>query len=528
MSITFKNRRTKINFLSSIGNHKKLLLFQHHFLFCLISIPASFKIFILWNPLKKGESPLNAINHNFYNRNLIVGILLAASFVSLLNQTLLIVALPAIMEEFSITPAEAQWVTTGFMLANGILIPITAFLIEKYSSKSLLIAALGFFALGTFIGAVTPNFWLLIAARIIQAIGAGMLMPLMQTVILSIYPIEQRGAAMGMSGLVIGFAPAIGPTLAGWIIDHSSWRFLFYTVLPVALIVLLLSIFLMKNVTEQKAIRLDVLSVVLSSFGWGGILYATSVVGTYGWRDEQVILSIFIGAITLFFFIRRQFQLQQPMLDFSVFQSKEFTLTTILAVVVLGLLIGIETILPIFVQNVQQGSALASGTMLLPGAIITGAMSPISGKLFDRFGIKGLAVIGFGFLVFATILYTFIHQNTSLLALTVIFAIQMFGMSLLLMPLMTAGINSLPYQLIAHGTAMHNTIRTVGASIFTALLVSVMSFGKSQQGDSGNEILAGIRLAFFTAFVFAIIGFILSLFLAKMKRQPIESAKELQ
>ncbi|MEJ9281850.1 MDR family MFS transporter [Ureibacillus thermosphaericus] len=463
------------------------------------------------------------MNHVSYNRSLIVSILLAASFVSLLNQTLLIVALPSIMNEFSISPTEAQWVTTGFMLANGIMIPITAFLIEKFSSKSLLITAISIFGAGTLLGAITPHFWLLIVARIVQAIGAGMLMPLMQTVIFSIFPVERRGTAMGMSGLVIGFAPAIGPTLAGWIIDHFSWRSLFYTVLPFTLVVLVLAIFLMKNVTEQKERKLDILSVILSSIGWGGILYASSLVGTYGWGSLNVISSLIIGAFALVFFIRRQFKLKQPMLNFSVFQSKEFTLTTILSIVVFGLLIGIETILPIYVQNVQQGSALTSGAMLLPGAIITGAMSPISGKLFDRFGAKGLSIVGFGFTVLSAILYTFINQHTSVIVITVIFSIQMLGMSLLMMPLMTAGINALPQSLIAHGTAMHNTIRTVGASIFTALLVSVMSLGKSQQITNSDEIFQGIKLAFLVALIFSFVGLLLSFFLSQKKKTPMES-----
>lgn len=453
-----------------------------------------------------------------YNRTLIMSILLAASFVSLLNQTLLIVALPPIMEEFHISPTEAQWVTTGFMLANGIMIPITAFLIEKFSSKSLLITAISIFSLGTLLGALSPNFWILILARIVQAIGAGMLMPLMQTVILTIFPLEKRGTAMGISGLVVGFAPAIGPTLAGWIIDQFSWRYLFYTVFPFTIIVLLLSIFLMKNVTIQKKVKLDILSVILSSFGWGGLLYGSSLVGSYGWLSSNVILSFCIGMIALILFITRQFRLQQPMLNFSVFKSKEFALTTGLSIIVFGLLIGIETLLPILVQKVQKGSALVSGAMLLPGAIITGAMSPISGKLFDRFGIKGLAIVGFGFTLLSTLMYTMININTSFATMTIMFAIQMLGMSLLMMPLMTSGINALPHHLIAHGTAMHNTIRTVGASIFTAILVSVMSFGNATSGDEAANIFAGIKIAFIVALVFAAIGFILSFFLSKKKR----------
>ena len=211
-----------------------------------------------------------------YNRKMIVGILLAATFVALLNQTLLIVALPSVMQEFNIEASLAQWVTTAFMLMSGIMIPITAFLVEKFSSKTLLLISLSIFIIGTVIGAIAVNFEMLLVARITQAIGAGIIMPLMQTVLLIIFPPDQRGAAMGMSGMIIGFAPAIGPTLGGWLIDQFAWRALFYTVIPIAIIVLILSFILMKNVTEQKQVHLDTASVILSSLGWGGLLYGFS------------------------------------------------------------------------------------------------------------------------------------------------------------------------------------------------------------------------------------------------------------
>jgi EmrB/QacA subfamily drug resistance transporter len=456
-----------------------------------------------------------------FNRKIIVSVLLAASFVSLLNQTLLIVAIPPIMEEFGIDPNQAQWVTTAFMLMNGIMIPITAFLIEKFSSKTLLILAISIFGLGTLIGAVAPSFTVLLVARIIQAVGAGILMPLMQTVMLTIYPPEKRGAAMGMSGLVIGFAPAIGPTLSGWIIDQFTWRYLFYTVLPISIIVLLLAIFLMKNVTEQKKINVDVLSVVLSSLGWGGLLYGFSMVGSVGWGDQTVIGSILIGAITLVLFIRRQNRLETPMLNFRVFQSREFTITTILSVLMFAVMIGVEMLLPLYVQNVRGGSALESGMMLLPGAIITGAMSPIAGRMFDKFGAKGMGIIGFMLMFLATILYMNIGIDTSIPFIAVIFSIKMLGFSLLMMPLMTSGINSLPFQLIAHGTAMNNTIRMVGGSIGTALIISVMSTSTKASHSTNPSIamLDGMQAAFIVAGLMAFVGLLLSLSLHKKSKQ---------
>lgn len=456
-----------------------------------------------------------------FNRRIIVSVLLAASFVALLNQTLLIVAIPPIMGEFGIDPDQAQWVTTAFMLMNGIMIPITAFLIEKFSSKALLIFAISIFSIGTFLGAVSPNFTILLLARITQAVGAGILMPLMQTVLLTIYPSEKRGAAMGMSGLVIGFAPAIGPTLSGWIIDNFTWRYLFYIVFPISIIVLLLAIFLMKNVTEQKKISVDIVSIILSSLGWGGLLYGFSTVGSAGWADQTVIGALIIGAVTLVLFIRRQNSLETPMLNFLVFKSKEFTVTTILSVLMFAVMIGVETLLPLYVQNVRGGTALESGMMLLPGAIITGAMSPVAGKMFDKFGARGMSIIGFVLMLLATMLYMNIEMETSILFIAVMFSIKMLGVSLLMTPLMTSGINSLPFQLIAHGTAMNNTIRMVGGSIGTVVIISVMStFTKSSNYiDPANALLEGIHAAFIIAGMMVLVGLLISLSLNKKSKQ---------
>ena len=455
-----------------------------------------------------------------YNRTIIVSVLLAASFVALLNQTLLIVAIPPIMEEFKIVPNQAQWVTTAFMLTNGIMIPVTAFLIEKFSSKSLLIFAICIFSFGTFLGAISPSFAVLLVARIIQAMGAGILMPLMQTVLLTIYPPEKRGAAMGMSGLVIGLAPAIGPTLSGFIIDQLSWRYLFYTVFPITIVVLLLAIFLMKNVTEQKKVNVDMISITLSTLGWGGLLYGFSIVGSVGWNNPYFIGSIFIGIFTLILFIRRQHQAETPMLNFKVFQYKEFTITTILSVLMFSLMISIETLLPFYVQNVREGSALQSGVLLLPGALITGFMSPVAGRIFDKHGAKWMAILGFLFMLIATNLYLSISMTTSFIMIAIIFAIKMFGVSLLMTPLMTSGINALPFHLIPHGTAMSNTIRMVGASIGTALIVSVMSVAtkSSQAVNPSHSMLEGMHASFIITGIIALIGLVLSFSLHKKSK----------
>ncbi|WP_144740445.1 MDR family MFS transporter [Bacillus altitudinis] len=458
-----------------------------------------------------------------YNRSVIVGIFLVGAFVAILNQTLLIPAIPHIMEEFNIDVSKGQWLTTAFMLTNGILIPITAFLIEKFSSRSLVLTALSIFTAGTILASFATNFPVLLAARIVQAAGAGILMPLMQTIFLTIFPKEKRGQAMGMVGLVISFAPALGPTLGGWIVDSFSWKFLFYIVLPIGIIDLILAFFLMKNVTQQRDTRIDVLSVILSSFGFGGLLYGFSSVGTYGWTSATVLISLIVGAVSLFFFILRQSNLKRPMLEFGVFKFAIFSLTTFLGMLVFALLIGTETILPLYTQNVRGLSALDTGLILLPGALFMGFLSPIIGRIFDKVGGKGLALGGFTILAVTSLPFMMLNLDSSIALITVAYTLRLIGVGMIMMPLTTAGINSLPPHLIPHGTAMNNTMRQMGGSIGTAVLVSIMSSSAANAAlsDPMKSAVHGMNTSFIVSGAIAVIGLILSFFLKEKRKNKV-------
>ncbi|WP_249670475.1 MDR family MFS transporter [Bacillus altitudinis] len=458
-----------------------------------------------------------------YNRSVIVGIFLVGAFVAILNQTLLIPAIPHIMEEFNIDVSKGQWLTTAFMLTNGILIPITAFLIEKFSSRSLVLTALSIFTAGTILASFATNFPVLLAARIVQAAGAGILMPLMQTIFLTIFPKEKRGQAMGMVGLVISFAPALGPTLGGWIVDSFSWKFLFYIVLPIGIIDLILAFFLMKNVTQQRDTRIDVLSVILSSFGFGGLLYGFSSVGTYGWTSATVLISLIVGAVSLFFFILRQSNLKRPMLEFGVFKFAIFSLTTFLGMLVFALLIGTETILPLYTQNVRGLSALDTGLILLPGALFMGFLSPIIGRIFDKVGGKGLALGGFTILAVTSLPFMMLSLDSSITLITVAYTLRLIGVGMILMPLTTAGINSLPPHLIPHGTAMNNTMRQMGGSIGTAVLVSIMSSSAANAAlsDPMKSAVHGMNTSFIVSGAIAVIGLVLSFFLKEKRENKV-------
>ncbi|MBU8788154.1 MULTISPECIES: MDR family MFS transporter [Bacillus] len=465
--------------------------------------------------------------HQTYNRKIIVGLLMAGAFIAILNQTLLVTALPHIMADLNIDATQGQWLTTAFMLTNGILIPITAFLIEKFSSRALVITAMAIFTAGTVVGAFAPNFPVLLAARIIQAAGAGIMMPLMQTIFLTIFPVDKRGAAMGMVGLVIAFAPAIGPTLSGWIVDSFTWRYLFYIILPIAVIDLILVIILMKNVTKLRETSLDILSIILSTLGFGGLLYGFSSAGSDGWGDQTVLISLSVGAVSLIFFIMRQMKIKRPILEFRVFQSWTFSLTTLLGMIVFALMIGTETILPLYTQNVRSISAFDSGLMLLPGAVAMGIMSPIIGKIFDKIGGKGLAIIGFAILLLTSIPFADLKDDTSITFIVILYTIRMAGTSMIMMPLTTAGINALPPHLIAHGTAMNNTMRQIGGSIGTAVLISVMSNSTKNASTTNpiNAVIHGMNSAFIVAAVLALAGFILSFTLKRKVQKEGQPAR---
>ncbi|WP_112179170.1 DHA2 family efflux MFS transporter permease subunit [Paraliobacillus zengyii] len=456
------------------------------------------------NNQAQGEQKLNKVP--------LMIVLISGAFAAILNQTLLATALPHIMEDLNLDANTAQWLQSIFMLVNGIMIPITAFLIGRFTTRGLFLTAMGLFGVGTLVCAVAPTFSLLMVGRILQASGAGIIMPLMQTILFLIFPIEKRGSAMGMFGLVIAFAPAIGPTLSGYLVDQFPWRSLFYVILPIIAIDIIVAYFILRNVTERRDQKIDILSIMLSSFGFGGLLYGFSTAGNSGWGSLEVIIAMIVGAISLLWFILRQLKLDQPILEFRVFKNKVFTITTILGMIVFIAMIGGSVILPLFMQTMLGFTALESGLMLMPGALLMGVMSPIAGRLFDRFGARWLAIIGLLILTITTFMFTNLTVETTFTFLAVVNAGRMFGVALVMMPATTAGLNQLPIDLIPHGTAMNNTMRQVAGAVGVALLVTVMtSSALPEEGMSG--LIRGVNVSFIVAGFTAIIGFVLAFFI---------------
>ena len=446
------------------------------------------------------------------NRVPLMIVLISGAFVAILNQTLLATALPHIMRDLNLDANTAQWLQSIFMLVNGIMIPITAFLIERFTTRSLFLTAVGLFAFGTLVCALAPNFSVLLTGRVLQASGAGIILPLMQTILFLVFPIEKRGSAMGMFGLVIAFAPAIGPTLSGYLVEQFPWRSLFYVILPIAIIDMIVAYFILKNVTKQTFPKVDPISIILSSFGFGGLLYGFSVAGNSGWGSYEVMISLIVGAVALTIFILRQLKLERPILEFRIFKYKIFTLTTALGMVVFIAMIGGAVILPILMQNMLGFTAFESGLMLLPGALLMGIMNPITGKLFDKFGARWLAVIGLALLVISTFMFTNLTTATTFTYLALVNCVRMFGIAMVMMPVTTAGLNQLPARLMPHGTAMNNTMRQVSGAVGTALLVSVMTT-QANPSEGVTGLIHGVNVSFIVAGIIAIVGFIMAFFI---------------
>lgn len=450
-------------------------------------------------------------------------VLISGAFITILNQTLLGTALPPIMKDLQLTESTVQWLQSVFMLVNGIMIPVTAFLIDRFTTRRLFLTAMSLFAIGTFIAAISPNFSFLMVGRILQASGAGIMMPLIQTILFLLFPIERRGTAMGIFGLVIAFAPAIGPSLSGWLVDQFPWRSVFYVVLPIAIIDIIAAYYLLKNVTEQRKPKLDILSVMLSTIGFGGILYGFSTAGDLGWTSFIVIFPIILGIVSLFIFITRQLKLKEPLLEFRVFKYGTFTLATGLGMIVFAAMIGTNVVLPLYMQTMIGYSALKSGLVLLPGAILMGVMNPITGYIFDTVGGKWMARIGLFLLTFTTFSFTILTDTTSFAYLASMNAIRMASISLVMMPMTTLALNQLPDSLIPHGTAMNNTFRQVAGSIGTAVLVTVMAMATIQEKATEGAI-HGVNISFLVAGITALVGFILS-FKLKEERKTIAEAE---
>jgi drug resistance transporter, EmrB/QacA subfamily len=403
-------------------------------------------------------------------RTTVAAMTLVMAFTATLNQTLMVTALPVLMKDLHVNLNTVQWLTTGYVLVLGIITPISANLYQKFSNRKVFLSVILVFLLGTVMGASANSFGMILIGRLLQASAGGILMSFMQIMLLEIFPNEDRGKVMGLVSLVVSLAPAIGPTLGGLIINAFNWRYLFILIMPITVIIGILAIIFMPNVTAPKDIKLDVLSILTSSLGLGSLMYGISIVSSNALLG---LIFIVVGLIGTGIFVRRQFKLATPMLNIGLLSQRSFAMMTVTALLVFGVLMGTETVMPLLIENTFHQSALLAGLIMLPGAFMLGILSPISGSYYDKHGMKGLFITGVILTLISSIPFILINQTTPLWLIIVTYMVRLTGISFLMSTTITESLKELSGIDISFGTALNNSLRQIGGSLFNTIMIAI-------------------------------------------------------
>jgi len=449
-------------------------------------------------------------------RRVVLGVLIGSAFVVILNETLMGVAIPRFIEVFGITATAAQWLTTAFMLTLAVVIPITGYLLQRFSTRALFVTAMSLFTAGTLLGAVAPFFELLVVARVVQASGTAIVMPMLFTTVFALVAPERRGQVIGTVSTVIAVAPAVGPSLSGLILSVADWHWLFITMLPLTTTALIIGAVRMVDVSQRRGTRLDALSVLLSIPGFGGLVLGLAQLGESGRAESSGdtattdpvvtgITALVVGAVALALFVLRQVRLQRrdaALLDLRIFGERQFALSIGIITVASMALFGAIIIIPLYVQEVLEASPLISGLIILPGALLQGLLAPLIGRRYDRVGPRSLVIPGIVLMAATLWTMSMFSAATPIWFVAIANIGVSLGLALLFTPLLTNGLAALRPQLNPHGSAIVGTVQQVAGAAGIALFLSVAAAVAPPTGDA-SITGDGVRAAFTVAAILA-------------------------
>ncbi|MDI3329474.1 MAG: MDR family MFS transporter [Micrococcus sp.] len=443
-----------------------------------------------------------------------IWLLVVSAFVVILNETIMSVALPELMQEFSVGAATAQWMTTAFMLTMAVVIPVTGFLLTRLPLRTVFTIAMVSFLLGTLLAAMAPTFLVLVLGRVVQAVGTAIMMPLLFTTVLNVVPASRRGRTMGVISIVIAVAPATGPTIGGVILDLLDWRWMFLLMLPIATLALVLGVMMIRNVTDTQRIPLDVLSVALSGVGFAGVVFGLSSIGAAAEGDALMPpwIPLVAGVAALALFTWRQLALRDhALLDVRAFAAPAFTIALAMMVIGMMAMFGTLIVLPIYLQNVLGESTMDTGLALLPGGLVMGVLGLVVGRLFDRVGARPLVIPGTAIVSAALWGMTTLTAQTSLGTVIAWHVVLNAGLSFMFGPLMTSALGALPRRLYSHGSALLSTLQQVAGAAGTALFITVMTTATIAGASTGTEptvaLMDGIHNAMVWGALISLVAF---------------------
>lgn len=453
-------------------------------------------------------------------------LLLASAFVVVLNETAMGVAIPHIMDGFGVSAAQAQWLTTAFMLTMAVVIPVTGVLLQRYTLRRNFFTAMGLFAVGTAIAALAPSFAVLLIARIVQALGTSIMLPLLFTTVMQLVAPDKRGRTMGLVTIVTAAAPALGPTVSGVIVSTLGWQWVFLLVLPVAVLAVIGGAAWLRNVTPTMPARFDVLSVILSAMGFSGVIYGLASIGEHAGRQGgmPIWIPISLGAVALVGLVVRQLALRDTdrvLLDVRVFAGRVFTVSTVMIVTVSVSLFGSLILLPLYVQQVLGEPAHVAGLVLLPGGLLSGVLAPFVGMAYDKVGPRTLILPGAVVAAAAMFAFSTLDVSTSLWLVVGMHLLLSIGTALMMTPLMTTALGSVAPKRYSHASAIVNTLQQVAGAAGTALFITLFTVVSTTEfaADALGGLADGVGTAFRIGGFISIAGIVLALFLGKPTAQ---------
>jgi DHA2 family lincomycin resistance protein-like MFS transporter len=456
---------------------------------------------------------------------LTISVLVFSAFVAFLSEMVVGVALPQIMDDLGITATTGQWLTTGYALTLAVIIPTTGYIMQRFELRTIFIASVGLFTLGTAIAAVAPGFELLLTGRIVQALGTAVLVPLLMTTSIGLVAPSRRGQMMALVTAVTAVAPALGPAFSGLVMSQLTWRWLFIIILPLSLLGLIIGAVKMPNLTTPRRIGFDTVSLVLSAIGFGALVYGLASAGESGGGRFSALtwITLPLGVLGIAAFVWRQLRLQRQdaaVLDMRIFTHAAFARPVIVFTFLVMGAFSLATLLPLVMQESLGLGSLETGLLLVPGGATIGIVSVIVGRYYDRLGARGLAIPGTLVVTAGWWFMTTFTEDTSMWVVLATYMLICAGQAFAWVALFTMTLGSLPSALVSHGSAALNTIQQLGGAAGLAVLIGVLS--SNAGGTDAASVADGARVAFTVGTVIAVVAFVIALFLPRHARDSGE------